>query len=73
MRLVARGLLNKEIARRLQISPKTVGNHIEHIYAKIGVSSRAAAGLFATEHGLLEFGADGGSAPPVGVAAPQAQ
>jgi HD-GYP domain-containing protein (c-di-GMP phosphodiesterase class II) len=53
LRLLARGLLNKEIARRLQITPKTVGNHVEHIYAKIGVSSRAAAGLFATEHGLL--------------------
>ena len=50
---MARGLLNKEIARRLEISPKTVSNHVEHIYAKIGVSSRAAAGLFATEHGLL--------------------
>jgi DNA-binding NarL/FixJ family response regulator len=46
-------MLTKEIARRLQISPKTVSNHVEHIYAKIGVSSRAAAGLFATEHGLL--------------------
>jgi HD-GYP domain-containing protein (c-di-GMP phosphodiesterase class II) len=54
--LLARGLLNKEIARRLQITPKTVGNHVEHIYAKIGVSSRAAAGLFATEHGLLAVG-----------------
>jgi len=54
--LLARGLLNKEIARRLQITPKTVGNHVEHIYAKIGVSSRAAAGLFATEHGLLAGG-----------------
>jgi HD-GYP domain-containing protein (c-di-GMP phosphodiesterase class II) len=53
LRLVARGLLNKEIAKRLGITPKTVGNHVEHIYAKIGVSSRAAAGLFATEHGLL--------------------
>jgi HD-GYP domain-containing protein (c-di-GMP phosphodiesterase class II) len=53
LRLVARGLLNKEIARRLGIAPKTVSNHVEHIYAKIGVSSRAAAGLFATEHGLL--------------------
>jgi HD-GYP domain-containing protein (c-di-GMP phosphodiesterase class II) len=56
LRLLARGLLNKEIARHLQIAPKTVGNHIQHIYAKIGVSSRAAAGLFATEHGLLVFG-----------------
>jgi HD-GYP domain-containing protein (c-di-GMP phosphodiesterase class II) len=53
LRLVARGLLNKEIARRLGIAPKTVGNHVEHIYAKLGVSSRAAAGWFATEHGLL--------------------
>jgi HD-GYP domain-containing protein (c-di-GMP phosphodiesterase class II) len=56
LRLLARGLLNKQIARRLGITPKTVSNHVEHIYAKIGVSSRAAAGLFATEHGLLEFG-----------------
>ncbi len=62
LRLLARGLLNKEIARRLGITPKTVGNHVEHIYAKIGVSSRAAAGLFATEHGLLTF-AQSGSAP----------
>ena len=35
------------------ISPKTVGNHIEHIYAKIGASNRAAASLFAMQHGLL--------------------
>jgi HD-GYP domain-containing protein (c-di-GMP phosphodiesterase class II) len=58
LRLLARGLLNKQIARRLGISPKTVGNHVEHIYAKIDVSSRAAAGLFATEHGLLGVGDD---------------
>src|SRR5204863_1746411 len=56
LRLLARGLLNKEIARRLEITPKTVGNHIEHIYAKIRVSSRAAAALFATEHGLVAVG-----------------
>jgi HD-GYP domain-containing protein (c-di-GMP phosphodiesterase class II) len=53
LRLVARGLSSKEIASRLVISPKTARNHIEHIYAKIGVSSRAAAGLFAMQHGLL--------------------
>ena len=35
LRLLARGLSNKEIAERLVISPKTVGNHVEHIYAKI--------------------------------------
>ena len=36
LRLVARGLSSKEIAARLVISPKTVRNHIEHIYTKIG-------------------------------------
>jgi DNA-binding NarL/FixJ family response regulator len=35
------------------ISPKTVANHAEHIYAKINASTRAAAGLFAMQHGLL--------------------
>jgi len=53
LRLAARGLSNKEIARRLVISPKTAANHVEHIYAKIDASSRAAAGLFAMQHGLL--------------------
>jgi DNA-binding NarL/FixJ family response regulator len=51
--LVARGLANKEIARRLGVTPKTVSNHVEHIYAKIAVSSRAAATLYATRHGLV--------------------
>jgi len=54
LRLLARGLSNKEIAARLLISPKTVGNHVEHIYAKIDTSSRAAASLFAMQHGLFE-------------------
>jgi HD-GYP domain-containing protein (c-di-GMP phosphodiesterase class II) len=53
LRLVARGLSNKEIGQRLVISPKTVGNHVEHIYSKIDASSRATASLFATQHGLL--------------------
>jgi HD-GYP domain-containing protein (c-di-GMP phosphodiesterase class II) len=51
--LLARGLSNKQIAERLVITPKTAGNHIEHIYAKIDASSRAAAALFAVQHGLL--------------------
>jgi DNA-binding CsgD family transcriptional regulator len=51
--LLAQGMLSKEIARRLVISPKTVANHIEHIYAKIGTSNRASASLFAMQHGLL--------------------
>jgi HD-GYP domain-containing protein (c-di-GMP phosphodiesterase class II) len=53
LRLLARGLSNKEIAARLVISPKTAGRHVEHIYLKIDASSRAAAGLFAVQHGLL--------------------
>ena len=53
LRLVARGLSNKDIARRLVISPKTVGNHVEHIYTKIGTSNRAGASLFTMQHGLL--------------------
>jgi HD-GYP domain-containing protein (c-di-GMP phosphodiesterase class II) len=53
LRLIARGCSNKDVASRLVISPKTAGTHIEHIYAKLGVSSRAEAGLFAVQHGLL--------------------
>ncbi len=53
LRLLARGLSHREIARSLVISPKTARNHVEHIYAKIDASSRAAASLFAMRHGLL--------------------
>jgi len=51
--LLARGLSNKQIAERLVITPKTAGNHVEHIYAKIDASSRASAAMFAVQHGLL--------------------
>ena len=51
--LVARGLQTKQIARRLDISTKTADGHIQHAYRKIGVSTRAAATLFAMEHGLV--------------------
>ncbi len=53
LRLLSRGLSNKQVAEQLVISPKTVGNHVEHIYSKIGASSRASASLFAMQHGLL--------------------
>jgi HD-GYP domain-containing protein (c-di-GMP phosphodiesterase class II) len=53
LRLLSRGLPNKAIAERLVISPKTVANHVEHIYLKIGASNRARASLFAVQHGLL--------------------
>jgi DNA-binding NarL/FixJ family response regulator len=53
LRLLARGLSTKQIAERLAVSPKTAGNHIEHIYSKINAKNRVAASLFAVEHGLL--------------------
>ena len=53
LRLIARGHSKKQIAGQLIISEKTVDNHIQHIYNKIGVSTRAGATLFATEHDIL--------------------
>lgn len=53
LRLIARGRSNKVAAATLGISPKTVGHHVEHIYAKANVATRAGATLFAMEHGLL--------------------
>ena len=53
LRLLARGLSNKEIAQRLVISRKTASNHIEHIYTKLGVSNRSRAGLLAVKYGLM--------------------
>jgi HD-GYP domain-containing protein (c-di-GMP phosphodiesterase class II)/DNA-binding CsgD family transcriptional regulator len=53
LRLVARGLSNRAIAGRLHISPRTAEHHVQHIYTKIGGSTRAAAAMFAMEHGLL--------------------
>jgi HD-GYP domain-containing protein (c-di-GMP phosphodiesterase class II) len=56
LRLVARGLQTKQVARRLGISVKTADHHIQHAYRKLGVSSRAAATVAAMEQGLLEWG-----------------
>jgi len=53
LRLLARGLSNRAIAGSLHISPRTAEHHVQHIYIKIGASTRAAAAMFAMEHGLL--------------------
>lgn len=53
LRLAARGLTTRQIAERLEISPKTADHHIQHAYAKTGVSSRGAAALWTMEHGLV--------------------
>jgi HD-GYP domain-containing protein (c-di-GMP phosphodiesterase class II) len=53
LRLMVRGLSNRRMAEILFISPKTVGHHVEHIYAKLGISTRVGATLFAIQHGLV--------------------
>ena len=51
--LAAQGLITREIAKRLFISPKTADRHIQNTYTKIGVSTRGAAALWAMQNGLL--------------------
>ncbi len=53
LRLIARGASYQGIAQHLVISPRTAAHHVQHIYNKIGVSTRAAATMFAMEHDLL--------------------
>lgn len=54
--LVARGASNREIAAALVISEKTARNHVERSYAKIGVSNRIGASMYALQHGLVLTG-----------------
>jgi HD-GYP domain-containing protein (c-di-GMP phosphodiesterase class II)/DNA-binding CsgD family transcriptional regulator len=51
--LVAKGLTNKEIGRALDISPKTAGRHLEHVFEKLGVTTRAGATMVALQRGLV--------------------
>lgn len=51
--LLGRGLTNRGIAERLVISTKTVSRHLEHVYTKLGVSTRGSATLVAMQYGLL--------------------
>jgi DNA-binding CsgD family transcriptional regulator len=54
LRLAARGFTTQEIADRLFISPKTADHHIQHIYNKITVSTRAAAALWAMQNSVVQ-------------------
>jgi DNA-binding NarL/FixJ family response regulator len=51
---MSRGLSNRQIGEQFTISPRTAEHHVQHIYDKLGVSSRAAAAVFAMEHDLLD-------------------
>ena len=54
--LLARGLRTRQVARLLGISAKTADHHVQNVYRKIGVSTRAGATLFAMQHGLVAWG-----------------
>jgi DNA-binding CsgD family transcriptional regulator len=54
LRLAAVGLTTKEVADRLCISPKTADHHIQNVYAKIEVRTRAAAALWAMQHDVVK-------------------
>ena len=54
--MLARGLQTRQVAHELGISVKTADRHVQNAYGKIGVSTRAAATLFAMEHGLVAWG-----------------
>jgi DNA-binding CsgD family transcriptional regulator len=58
--LLSRGAADKQIAADLGITAKTVAHHVQHVYDKIGVRSRAGATLFAVEHGLVPSAASPG-------------
>jgi DNA-binding CsgD family transcriptional regulator len=51
-RLIAQGLTNRQIARALSISEKTVGSHVDHIMTKLDLRSRTRIAVWATQHGL---------------------
>ena len=55
---LCRGEANRAIAGALFVSPKTVDTHVQHIYEKLGVSTRAAAAMFAMRHGLISDAPD---------------
>jgi len=59
LRLIAAGHTAKEAARQLEIAPKTADNHIQNLYSKIGVATRAGAALYALERGLVQQGMHG--------------
>jgi DNA-binding NarL/FixJ family response regulator len=63
LRLVAQGRSNREIAAELFIAEKTARNHVERVYAKLGVNNRTQASLAAIDRGLAGFPVDATARP----------
>ena len=55
LKLLAEGLFNKEIAYKLEISEKTVKNHVSNIFKKIGVFDRTQAAVYAIKNNIVEL------------------
>lgn len=55
LRLVARGARNRDVARALAMSEKTVKQHVTNIFRKLGVTSRSQVAVYAIEHGLVDI------------------
>ncbi|MFQ9933387.1 MAG: response regulator transcription factor, partial [Lachnospiraceae bacterium] len=55
LKLIAEGLFNKEIAAKLEISERTVKNHVSNIFKKIDVSDRTQAAVFAIKNNLVDI------------------
>ena len=58
LRVLARGLSNREIAEALVLSPRTVQHHLASVYDKIDLRTRAGAAVFAIENGLVPAAPD---------------
>lgn len=61
LRLVASGMSNKEIARRLELAESTVKNRLSHLFEKLGVKDRTQAAIYALSHGLIPLSRDSDS------------
>ena len=60
--LIAQGLGNSDISRRLEVSLSTVRNHVNAVYGKIGVNTRGQAVVWARERGFFAVAASGSAA-----------
>ena len=55
LKLLAVGMFNKEVGKRLEISERTVKNHVSNIFKKLGVTDRTQAAVFAIRNNLVQI------------------